>query len=468
MGWLNAGRSRLWLVLALVVWGAGQGCSVLAPWVPTQEHTRTSAPSDQTASEDPASEPDKPADSQASDSTTPQLEEVLDRLERQGRLTPEQRAQLATDLAMVDRSAWPILIQYFLATAPKEPAEKPSSAPGSEHSGVSASAGSSPPGSSGSAGSASSQRTGTRSSGAAGQQGTGLPRSSPGPGAPGSSTAGGWEGSGQAALGKSSQSTGKPQTHPDSSASAWPQQRPSSPPPAPSALSPEDQLKQLLGQLEQQGDQAVHSPEELRRAVLLRMLYLFSNRTQEALRPIEGLPAAQQQYWIHQLYALKTYLDAQSIRNSSSRATEACRHLEEALYHLGTAGHLVVKNLTLCTAVRSYGVVEPFKEQKFSPGQAVLLYAELENFSVEETPQGYRTTLRASYEIYDARGNRVASEQLPQVEDRCRNRRRDFFVSYRIQLPQRIYPGPHKLQLTIEDVQSGRLATGTVEFEVEK
>ena len=72
----------------------------------------------------------------------------------------------------------------------------------------------------------------------------------------------------------------------------------------------------------------------------------------------------------------------------------------------------MVRNLAFCTEVQSYGCVKPFKAYEFAPGQEVLLYAEVENFTSEATPKGYHTALRSSYQVLDGRGQRVADARV--------------------------------------------------------
>ncbi len=473
------------LLVAAWVASFASGCAAVFPWhdklatsgesTPDAQPENSDAPAGSSTTKQteettpPQSASDEEGSATASKSPPEQdeLSRILDRLQRQGRLSPVQRRKLAQDLAMVDRSAWPILIQYFLASSqwakqverspvPSRPPleqpspsqvswprkttakeSKPASPPGAE---------SLPPTAETSVAQAPPADTPTEHS---------PPKATAPPVEEKTSQADSLPLEKDAAL---RTTAGKADLPLQEKHSALARQPP----------SPQEQLQRLIASLEQQTQGPARSLEELQRHVYLRMLYLLAGRREQALEPIPGIPAPQQQYWTNQLYALAVYLDGETIPHSARRATEAKVHLDQAAYHLGTAGNLVVKNLAFCTAVRSYGVIGEFEQKEFRPGQVVLLYAELENFSAEETPEGYRTTLRGSYQIYDARGNQVASEELPVVEDVCRNRRRDFFVSYRIQLPERIYPGRHKLQLTIEDAKSQRMATGTLEFTVGK
>ena len=100
------------------------------------------------------------------------------------------------------------------------------------------------------------------------------------------------------------------------------------------------------------------------------------------------------------------------------------------------------------------------------PDQEVILYAEVENFAAEPTPKGFHTALRSSYQIFDSRGQRVAEHDFAVAEEYCQNPRRDFFIGYRLRLPNRIYPGKHTLQLTIEDQKSQKVGQAPIELTI--
>ena len=194
------------------------------------------------------------------------------------------------------------------------------------------------------------------------------------------------------------------------------------------------------------------------------MLYLMAGRRDDAVEPIISIPASHQEFWSKQLYGLATWLDAEETADDARRAGETKQILEEAVARLGESAPLVVRNLAFCTNVQSYGCTKQFKTSEFSPGQEVLLYAEVENFTSEATPEGFHTSLRSSYRIFDSRGRQVADHQFTTTEEHCQNPRRDFFIGYHLRLPDRIYPGKHTLQLTIEDLKSHKVGQSSIEL----
>jgi hypothetical protein len=226
-------------------------------------------------------------------------------------------------------------------------------------------------------------------------------------------------------------------------------------------------LDAAIAELESQTRGPANDPESLANQVYLRLLDLAAGRRDNALKPIAGLPAVQQDFWANQLFALSTYLD-RSPGDPAHRAAEANVRLSRAAAMLSEQGTLLVRNLAFCTDVHSYGVIKRFEPAEFHAEQQILLYAEIENFKSDETAQGFHTSLEASYEILDRQGNRVTHDDLPRTEEHCQNRRRDFFVHYFLRLPKTINEGNHTLKLTIEDKLARKIGQSTIDFIVKQ
>jgi len=232
----------------------------------------------------------------------------------------------------------------------------------------------------------------------------------------------------------------------------------------------QDLLTAFIQRLESTSRGPAETADQLRQQVYLRLLYVMAGRREEALEPIAGLSLAEQEFWNKFIYGLTSYLDENRIPNRQQRAAEAKQYFRDAAVRLGELATLEVRGLTFCTAVRSFGVVEPFPTNTFKPGDLVLLYAELDNFVAQRQAEGFRTEFRASYLIFDRLGRPVETEphELPVITDTCPNLRHDFFISYQVELPTRMNPGEHKLQLTVHDMVGNKIGTAEVKFMVEK
>jgi hypothetical protein len=201
--------------------------------------------------------------------------------------------------------------------------------------------------------------------------------------------------------------------------------------------------------------------------VQLRMLYLLAGQPAKSLEPISGLDAADQEFWQQVFWGVSNYFDKTAMADPSDRATQTITQLRTAVNRLQEKSKLELRNVAFCQKIVNYGNYERVKRDEFTPGQPVLLYAEVENFKSEATTDGpYRTILKSTVEIFDSRGQMVQSMPFPPTDDLCASPRRDYYNSYEFAIPQRIGLGPHTLKLTVEDQISRKVATYTVNFTV--
>jgi hypothetical protein len=206
--------------------------------------------------------------------------------------------------------------------------------------------------------------------------------------------------------------------------------------------------------------------DEIARQIRLRMMYLAAGRRDDALRPIPNLSPAQQEFWTKEIYGLATYLDAGGATDNGRKAAEAALHLREAAARIGELASPVVRNLAFCKEVTSFGVFKRFAKDEFKAGDEALLYCEIDNLKAESTDKGFRTSVKSSYQILDAHGQRVAEQEFPASEDLCTSQRRDFFIPYFIGMPKRISAGAYTLQLTVEDTQTHKTGQASIQFAV--
>lgn len=200
----------------------------------------------------------------------------------------------------------------------------------------------------------------------------------------------------------------------------------------------------------------------------LRMLYAAAGRREDAMRAMPAAPPATQEFLSKEIEGLTAWLNVEPSADAARRAAEAKPALVDALAKLDESVPLLVRNLSFCTEVQSYGCTKRFEKYEFQSNQEVLLYAEVENFASESTAKGYHTSLRSRYQIVDAQGRRMAENTFAATEEHCQNRRRDFFIGYHFRLPKDIGPGKYALQLSIEDLKSRKVGQASVEFVVEE
>jgi len=216
------------------------------------------------------------------------------------------------------------------------------------------------------------------------------------------------------------------------------------------------------------GSQREEQQQYIHKQVQLRMLYLMSGQQERALEAIPNIHPSDQEFWQQVFWSLANYFDADAMPDASDRATQTIAQLRTAVQRLQESARLEIRNVNFCHTINSYGDYERFQQDEFTPGQPVLVYAEVENFKSEPTSDGrFRTLLRSTIDIHRAGdGVLVQSTPFQATEDNCRNHRRDYFHSYKMTIPQQISLGPHVMKLTIEDQLSRKLTTYSLNFTV--
>lgn len=233
----------------------------------------------------------------------------------------------------------------------------------------------------------------------------------------------------------------------------------------------QSEVNQLIARVEGElkdmspGSSVAAQAEYRRRQVHLRLLYLVAQRPEQALTAIPGLEASEQEYWQQLCWAASNSLDAEQFPLPRDRATQSIAPLNTALRRLREQADLSIKNTAFCEQISYFGNYQKFARDEFTPGQEVLLYAEIENFNTEQTPDGeHRTLLRSVIDIIGANGQTRWHKTFAATEDRCRNPRRDYFHNYQFTIPDRLPLGPHTLKLTVVDDLSGKQASYSLRF----
>ena len=205
----------------------------------------------------------------------------------------------------------------------------------------------------------------------------------------------------------------------------------------------------------------------IRKQVWLRMLYLMAEQPHLAQQAIPGISPAEQEFWTELFWAVSNYFDEQSIPGSAERVALTVDQLESAQRQLEAIAPLQLRSVNFCYKINSFGNFDRYERDEFRPGQPVLLYAELRNFSSQPgAAGGYLTRLKSHIEIRRGGpdGQPVEQNTFPATEDTCRSIRHDYFHSYKIDLPQHLTPGPYALVLTVEDELSRKTSSQTVNF----
>lgn len=235
-------------------------------------------------------------------------------------------------------------------------------------------------------------------------------------------------------------------------------------------LTWEQHLQRAMKQIAESEDETLESPQaRMRMAVVSRLLALSLNDRESMLEAIKGLQPDEQDYLNYQMTAIFDAIDPEANPSSSRKWSLVMVNQKKADAHLASLSNLEIKNLSFCSEVVDFGVTTPFAVSKFKPGEEVLLYLELDNFVSERSKdgKGFETQLQGSYEIKDSAGRRIADQTLPADTHICRNIRRDYFIAYRIYMPQNISSGSYKLNLSVEDLKGRKFGNATIDFQIQ-
>jgi hypothetical protein len=200
------------------------------------------------------------------------------------------------------------------------------------------------------------------------------------------------------------------------------------------------------------------------------LLYLIADRPELAQHAIPGVDAETQEFWTALLWGLSNYFDEEATPDPADRAAETMKQLASAQRRLEPSARLELLQLEFCDKIDGFGNYHRFETPAFRPGQPVLLYAEIRNFTSQLTAAGmHRTALRSSIELlqHNVDGPLVDRTEFESTEDLCRSPRRDYFHSYRLELPEHLAPGPYTARLSVEDELGGKIGSATINLRIE-
>ncbi len=122
--------------------------------------------------------------------------------------------------------------------------------------------------------------------------------------------------------------------------------------------------------------------------------------------------------------------------------------------------------IALCTSVTGFGTYEPLAPS-FVAGKRhkAILYVEVDDFRTEMSADGWwETRLYFEATLLDSSGRPVLEIPSTNLVDRCRQRRRDFFISCDFTLPGGAKAGQYVLEVRVRDELSGLIAKRRLEI----
>ena len=218
-----------------------------------------------------------------------------------------------------------------------------------------------------------------------------------------------------------------------------------------------------------QGASPEQKRDNLKKQFHLRVLSIIRDRPEDALAPITGIDDSENEFLQNLLMAQVNYFDVQSIPEPRQRATATIEQLDAAIRNLQSRARLKLQHLALCRRIQGFGDYEPFEKNEFSPGQGVLLYVEIENFTSQPIGGGrQKTLLKSMITIQSTSDGAKVVQQIPvgPTPDICRTTRRDYFHNYEFSFPRDLQLGNYELVLTVTDLLGNKVSSETLRFKL--
>ena len=200
----------------------------------------------------------------------------------------------------------------------------------------------------------------------------------------------------------------------------------------------------------------------------LRVTQLALNRADDARRVSPSLPA-------YQRSVLSAFLElAVAVRSSVLDPWlgehDPLERMEQLRSLLMDRTDPSVRSIALCTKVVTYGVYDEMTADRFVAGRSVptIIYSEIDNLQSElSEDMRFVTRLRTRIELLTVDGQSAWHHEEPEIVDRCRQRRRDFFIAQRVTLPPTLPAGDYVLKVFAEDKLSGRAGEATYPLSIQ-
>lgn len=236
-----------------------------------------------------------------------------------------------------------------------------------------------------------------------------------------------------------------------------------------SALSWNQQVLAAIDRLEAEA-RAMGKPLDVNEQARVELLRLVAGDRNSAEMVFQGQDVKLQQFWQHQLAAIDEMLaplpegassQAAAVAEQRKNMTNASAHLEKAQSQLADLATLTVAKCAFASEVRGFGQFTELTPA-FEPGQQVLLYSELENYSLREgevagQPQ-LIAELQGQFSIIDEMNRVVYQYQYQPVQDYSQRRRNDFYMFFPITMPD-LPIGKYRLHLQVDDLVGNKFAS---------
>ena len=199
-----------------------------------------------------------------------------------------------------------------------------------------------------------------------------------------------------------------------------------------------------------------------------RLARILSGDYEAAHDPFSDVSDDRQQLATHMIDALIAIREGHD-GDPSGAANAALQAVERLAGSLRKSSDLEIPSMALCRSVEGFGRYTPLEPAVFRAGvvNEFVSYCEVKNFHSERAEDGsYLTRFSMRTTILNRAGDAVLDIKDADVLDRCRNLRRDCFLSRVVRLPATLSPGEYVAKVTLVDKLGEKVAENRAAFRI--
>jgi hypothetical protein len=194
--------------------------------------------------------------------------------------------------------------------------------------------------------------------------------------------------------------------------------------------------------------------------ILVALRSILEDRPADSLKALQSLNGTSQDVLLC-LLPMAARLGGRGLESMTpADLLSYLQQLQNLEAHLRQRAPLQLTQLCFCKIVEGFGSYQPVLDQpptyqetrEGRQPELVEVYAEIDNFTVEQREGGYVAHLASSLEIQDMKGQVVWTEPCEDKPEVSRSKWRDHFLRFRFRVPKELKPGHYMLCVQVRDV----------------
>jgi len=140
--------------------------------------------------------------------------------------------------------------------------------------------------------------------------------------------------------------------------------------------------------------------------------------------------------------------------------------LSDAATAVASIRTVSIRTACFASRVQAWGVFDRFPADRFSPGQEVIVYVELDDLAATTAADGHTTCIDAALRLVAADGRPLTTWNFEPIAETCASRRRDYFARFVVRIPETAAAGRCHVALAITDTLAGKTVETTLPLEI--